>query len=304
MDADGVIQRSGFVAVVGRPNVGKSSLINRVVGRKVSITSRRPQTTRNRVLGVHTRSGGQIVFVDTPGIHDHGGSGLNRTINRTALSSIEGVDVVLMMSDARRWTSEDQAVARRLPGDRVPLMLAINKIDLLKERERLLPLIERIAASHRFTEIVPISVRSGHNVERLVDVLMASLPEGPAGFPADQITDRGPAFLAAELIREQIFNRLGDELPYQSAVEIERFQRRDDGLVSIGAVIFVDKPGQKAIVIGAGGSALKRIGQCARESIERTLGTRIHLELWVKVREGWADDARMLRSLGYAEDDV
>jgi GTP-binding protein Era len=229
---------------------------------------------------------------------------LNRTINRTALSSIEGVDVVLMMSDARRWTSEDQAVARRLPGDRVPLMLAINKIDLLKERERLLPLIERIAASHRFTEIVPISVRSGHNVERLVDVLMASLPEGPAGFPADQITDRGPAFLAAELIREQIFNRLGDELPYQSAVEIERFQRRDDGLVSIGAVIFVDKPGQKAIVIGAGGSALKRIGQCARESIERTLGTRIHLELWVKVREGWADDARMLRSLGYAEDDV
>ncbi len=291
----------GFVAIAGRPNVGKSSLLNRFVGRKVSITSRRPQTTRNRILGIRTTGRAQVIFVDTPGIHGGGGKEMNRLINRTAIASLEGVDVILMMISATGWRPDDDLVYQRAAAIGVPIVLAINKCDLLDRQENVLPLIARITESRQFADIVPISVSSGYNMDHMLEVLVAHLPAGPHGFPADQLTDRGQRFQAAELIREKIFRRLGQEVPYVSAVEITRFERDAKDLLHIEAVIWVEKPGQKAIVIGRDGSGLKKMGQSARIELERLFDCKVYLGLWVKVRKGWTDDAVVLRSLGFDE---
>lgn len=291
----------GFVAVAGRPNVGKSSLVNRYVGRKISITSRRPQTTRNRVLGIRTEQDTQIVFVDTPGIHAEQTRELNRLINRTAGAALEGVDLILMMISATGWKSDDDLVYEKVRATGVPIILAINKSDLLDHRDALLPYIEKVAGMGGFQEIVPISVKKGYNLDHLMQVLIGNLPRGPHGFPVDQVTDRGQRFLASELIREKMFRMLGQELPYTSAVEISKFEHGDDGLLRIEATIWVEKQGQKAIVIGHEGSGLKKIGQRAREEMEKLFGTRVYLGLWVKVRKGWTDNAAVLKSLGYEE---
>ncbi|KAA3623689.1 MAG: GTPase Era [Proteobacteria bacterium] len=291
----------GFVAIAGRPNVGKSSLVNRYVGRKISITSRRPQTTRNRLLGIRTTEAAQIIFVDTPGIHSDQNSELNRLINRTATASLEGVDLILMMVTSTGWRRDDDLVYSKARAAGVPIILAVNKSDLLKERDALLPYLQEVSTKGEFKEIVPISVKKGYNLERLLELLIDNLPAGPQGFPGDQITDRSQRFLASELIREKMFRLLGQELPYTSAVEISRFAHDDKGMLRIEATVWVEKPGQKAIVIGRDGAGLKKIGQRAREEMEKLFGCKVYLGLWVKVRKGWTDNATILKSLGYEE---
>ncbi|HEX9627851.1 MAG TPA: GTPase Era [Acidiferrobacterales bacterium] len=293
--------RCGFVALIGRPNAGKSTLLNRLVGQKVSITSRRPQTTRHRILGIHNESGAQIVYVDTPGLHAGEGNTMNRYMNRAATGSVEGVDVVVLMITARGWTAADEpalGVARR---QRCPVILAINKIDRLENRTALLPLIEGSRARLAFAEIVPLSAQTGEGVDELARCLRRYLPEQPAHFPDDQISDRSDRFMAGELVREQIFRGYGQEVPYAAAVEIAQF-KEEPKLIRIEAVIWVEKTGQKAILIGKGGSRLKEVGRRARLAMQKQFGRKVHLELWVKVRAGWADDVRTLRSLGYSDE--
>lgn len=299
--ANSETQSSGFVALVGRPNVGKSTLLNRLVGQKVSITSRRPQTTRHRILGIKTLGDRQTIYVDTPGLHAGGESLMNRALNRTARASLVGVDCVVFLMAAPRWTEEDElvlAILRDLP---CPVILAINKIDKVTDRSRLLALIDSVRTKMPFAEIVPVSASNGLNVGDLETCIAGYLPAHPAFYPADQLSDRGERFQAAEFVREQIFRSLGQELPYATAVEIEQF-KRESKLLRIEAVIWVEKPGQKAIIIGKGGERLKEIGRRARLEMQKQFGSKIYLALWVKVRAGWSDDARALRSLGYTED--
>jgi GTP-binding protein Era len=298
---DGKAPVFGFVAVAGRPNVGKSSLVNRLVGRKVSITSRRPQTTRNRLMGIKTLDSAQIVFVDTPGIHGQQASEINRLINRTATSSLDDVDLILMMISATGWKRDDDLVYQKAAAAGAPIILAINKCDLLDRRERLLPFLDEVSKRGSFREIVPISVKSGYNLDHLLEVIVSRLPEGEPGFPHDQHTDRGHRFLAGELVREKMFRLLGQEIPYSSAVEVTRFDVDEHDMLRVEATIWVEKPGQKAIVIGRQGASLKRIGQRAREEMERTFGCKVYLGLWVKVRKGWTENAGVLKSLGYGE---
>lgn len=292
--------RSGFVTLLGRPNVGKSTLVNRLIGTKISITSRRPQTTRHRILGIKTGENSQIVFVDTPGVHAKAGQRINQVINRTARASLEGVDIVVLLMEASGWREADELPLRLALQTRATLVLAINKIDRLRDKSRLLPLIEDAARRAPFSDIVPISARTGSNVDRLLAVVENHLPEGPPGFMAHQITDRNPMFMCAELIREQVFRQLGQELPYASAVEIEAFSQTDD-LARIDAILWVDKPGHKKILVGRSGDRVKRIGSKARENLEKHLSKRVHLQLWVKVRQGWADNMKTLQTLGYVE---
>ncbi len=293
--------RFGFVTMVGRPNVGKSTLLNRLIGAKVSITSWKPQTTRHRILGIRNDAESQIVFVDTPGIHRRGGKAINRLINRTARSSIEGVDVILLVITIRGWGDDDRLAVKLLSGVSSPVILAINKVDRLKRKELLLPLIDESQGLMAFADIVPISATTGYNLDRLVETIVARLPPGPAGFPREQITDRSEKFIAGEYVREQLFRLLEEELPYATAVEVTEFD--DSGkIVRIGARIWVDRPGHKAIVIGKGGLLLKEIGTRARREIERYLDKRVHLELQVKVRAGWADNLSALTELGYGDE--
>jgi GTP-binding protein Era len=293
--------RCGLVAIVGRPNVGKSTLLNHLLGQKISITSRKPQTTRHRILGVCTRGEVQVVFVDTPGLHGAEGRALNRVMNRAALAAMRDVDLVLMVADGLKWTDDDVRVLAELAASGKPALLLLNKVDRIDDRAALLPHIGRLRGLHDFLSIVPISALRGHNLDALHSEIAARLPEAPHLFPADQITDRSERFLVAEIVREKLMRQLGAELPYATAVQIEEF--RDSGRsVHIGAVILVDKTGQKAIVIGQGGERLKRVGQEARTDMERLLGQKVMLRLWVKVRSGWADDERVLASLGYRED--
>lgn len=300
--------RFGFVTIIGKPNVGKSTLMNRIIGQKISITSHRPQTTRHRILGIHTDAQKQIVFVDTPGIHSTAKKSnrktINRVINRTAISSIEGVDVVFMMITASGWTEQDKLVLQSLRDTRIPVILVINKMDKLGKSEEVLPLIAESAALFEFAEIVPISATakaSAANIDHLVDVVSGYLPQQGAGFDEDQITDRSFRFLVSELVREQLFRRLGDELPYATAVEISVF-KQEEGVFHIGADIWVEKDTHKAMVIGKKGEALKKIGSAARRNCETLLDSKVFLELYVKVRSGWSDNARDLYSLGYDED--
>ncbi|HEX9180476.1 MAG TPA: GTPase Era [Burkholderiales bacterium] len=289
--------RAGFVAIVGRPNVGKSTLLNRLVGGKVSITSRRPQTTRHHIIGIRTEPGAQLVFVDTPGFQTRHLNALNRSLNRAVTSTLKNVDAVLFVVEALRYGPEDRQVLRLLPKE-VPALLAINKVDLLKDKSRLLPFIEQMSAEHGFAEVFPVSAEKGRQVEALAAALRAFLPEGPLLYGEDELTDRSERFLAAELLREKLFRLLGDEIPYATSVEVETFEL-EGKLRRIAAAVIVDKAGQKAIVIGRSGEKLKEVATSARKDMERLFGGKVFLEVWVKVRSGWADDERALKSLGY-----
>jgi len=298
----------GFVTIVGKPNAGKSTLMNRIIGQKISITSHRPQTTRHRILGIHTDDDKQIVFVDTPGIHSvvkkSNRKTINHVINKTAISSVDGVDVVCFMITATGWTEGDKHVLQALESVKAPVILLINKLDKLKSVNDVLPLMAESAELYDFAEIVPVCAiaKSGSdNVDRLMEVLTLYLPEQEAGFDEGQITDRSFRFLVSELVREQLFRRLGDELPYATAVEVTDFQIQD-GKAQIAADIWVEKNSHKAMVIGKGGESLKNIGTYARKNCETLLEKKVFLELFVKVRSGWSDNARDLYSLGYDED--
>ncbi len=294
------MHRCGHVAIIGRPNVGKSTLLNRILGQKVAITSRRPQTTRHRLLGIHTTPDAQVVYVDTPGLHRRGGRAMNRIMNRTASGAIADVDVILFVADSLKWTEEDDYILELLSPVKAPVVLALNKIDRLKDKSALLPHIATLRERYPFRAIIPISASQGSQVPDLEQTLQALLPVSPPLYPEAQITDRSERFLAAELIREKLMRHLGQELPYAVTVEIERFID-DEGLARIDALIWVERDSQKAIVIGRGGAMLKRIGQEAREDIERMVDRKVFLQLWVKVKEKWSDDERALRSLGYGD---
>ena len=290
--------RCGLVAVVGRPNVGKSTLINALMGRKVSIVTAKPQTTRHRILAVHTDANAQIVFVDTPGIHRKAGKAMNRLMNRTASNALTDADVVLFVSDAGQWTEEDDNVVKRLCRSNAPVIALLNKMDKVRPREALLDNIALMNARYEFAEIVPASALKGDNLEQLMAVLPDYLPRSPALFPAETVTDRGDDFHAAEIIREKLTLNLHQELPYGLTVQIERLIREADGIV-INAVIWVERDSQKGIVIGKRGAVLKKVGRAARLEIVDALGAPVHLELWVKVKSNWADSEQDLASLGY-----
>lgn len=294
--------RSGFIAIIGRPNAGKSTLLNRLVGQKVSITSRRAQTTRQRILGIKTTDTAQFVYVDTPGLqHGLGGTQLKRIMNRTARGGVEGVDVVVLVITAGGWSARDEPALAAARAAGCPVFLAINKIDRLKDRASLLPLIADSRQRFAFAAIVPVSAASGENVDQLERALLPHLPEQPPGFDPDQITDRSERFLAAEFVREQIFRGFGQEVPHAVAVEITEF-RREPKHLHIEAVIWVEKQGQKAILIGKGGERLKETGRRARLEMQKAFRRKVWLGLWVKVRAGWSDDLRMLKGLGYGEE--
>lgn len=292
--------RFGTVAVVGRPNVGKSTLVNRLIGEQLCITADRPQTTRHRIMGVVTRDALQIAFVDTPGMHGHQRRRLNRLLNRSAGAALAGVDVALFVVAALRWTDDDALVRDRLRQAGVPVLGVVNRVDQVRDKTALLPFLESFSRELDMIAIVPVSARTGDQLDTLWQELEPLIPAGPHAFDPDTLTDRSERFLAAELVREQLVRQLGDEVPHALSVEIERFEddEQEDRLV-VGATIWVERPGQKAIVIGAGGSGLKQAGSRARERMARLFGRRVHLDLWVKVRAGWSDDARMLRQLGY-----
>ena len=291
--------RAGFVALIGRPNVGKSTLLNALVGQKVSITSPKPQTTRHRIVGILTGAGFQAVFLDTPGLHTRQPRGLNRAMNRAALGSLGDADLLLFVVDATRWTDEDEAALERVRQSGKKSILVVNKCDRVSPRERLLPLIERLAGLHGFDAVVPISARKVDNVERLAALIPPLLPVAGPLYPRDQVTDRSERFLAAEVLREKLTLVLQEELPYGITVEIERWEEQEDGRLVIGAVIWVERPGQRKIVIGEGGQRLKDVGRVARLELNEMLGRRVHLEMWVKVRENWADSDAALRQFGY-----
>jgi len=296
-------QRCGYVALVGRPNVGKSTLLNHLLGQKLSITSRKPQTTRHRILGIKTEGDAQLLYVDTPGIHADQARALNRAMNRTAGTVVRDVDVIVFLVEALRWTVEDELVLSRIAGAGLPVIVAINKVDQIDDRDTLLPYLDQLAATLRaeqglqVRELVPVSALQGANLSRLESLIVDLLPAGVHLFPEDQVTDRSMRFVAAEMVREKITRQLGQELPYSAAVEIESFAQ-DGEVCHIDAVILVERGGQKAIVIGKGGERIKKIGVEARQELERLLGGKVMLKLWVKVRSGWADDERALRSLG------
>lgn len=299
-DSDRVDFRCGYVAILGRPNVGKSTLLNRILGQKLSITARKPQTTRHRILGIRTTEAFQAIYVDTPGLHARGGRALNRYLNRAASGALSDVDVVVFVVAALRWTEDDAFVCEKLQAARAPVLLAVNKVDRIKDKRLLLPYLEECSRRWDFAELIPVSATRGDNIEVLEAHAIQLLPAGPALFPAEQITDRSERFLVAELVREKLTWYLGDELPYRLSVEVERFAEEDRRL-HIGAVVWIERESQKAIVIGRGGQVLKRVGTEAREEVEALLGRGVFLELWVKVKADWSDDERALRQLGYAE---
>ncbi|MBB1485426.1 GTPase Era [Oceanospirillum sediminis] len=295
--------RCGFVAIVGRPNVGKSTLMNHILGQKLSITSRRPQTTRHQVLGIKTEDDVQVVYVDTPGMHKlekDRNKAINRYMNQTASSALKDVDLVIFIVDRMRWTDEDEVVLQKLQHVKCPVILAINKMDRLEEKDALLPYLEEVAQKYNFDTIIPTSAQHGHNLPQLEDRVRALMPESFHYYPEDQVTDRTERFLAAELVREKIMRQLGDEIPYQVTVEIEEFSE-DEGVLFIGALILVERSGQKKIIIGDNGSRIKQIGTEARLDMERAFGAKVMLNLWVKVKGGWSDDERALQSLGYTD---
>ena len=298
--SDATSYRSGYVAVLGRPNVGKSTLVNALLGIKLSITSRRPQTTRDRILGIKTRDDGQIVLLDTPGIHAGQTRALNRHMNRAATGALEGVDLSVLVVEASRWTEADDMVLERISASPEPTILVVNKVDLIPDKSKLLPFLSEVANKAEFIDVVPISARRARDADRLADVLIKQLPEGEALFSDDQYTDRSERFLCAEIVREKLIRQLGQELPHRLAVEIEAFKRQSKD-VRIAARIWVENRGQKSIVIGKNGERIKQAGIEARADIERLLEAHVHIELWVKVRDGWSDDVRFMSGLGYRD---
>jgi GTP-binding protein Era len=290
--------RCGYIAVIGRPNVGKSTLVNRIVGRKFSITSRKPQTTRHRILGIKNSPDSQAIFVDTPGIHLSSRGALNRLMNRAARGALEGVDLVVLVVEALRWTGLDSYIREQVACEKAPLFLAVNKIDRLADRTELLPYLDQVSNEGRFGEIVPISAERGDNVERLLRLAVSQLPVAEAVFSRQIFTDRSPQFIAAEIIREKLTNRLGQEVPYQLTVNVEGYTERAR-LTCIDATIWVERKGQKAIVIGQKGQGLKAVGAAARRELEALLRRKVLLRLWVKVRKDWSDNEVLLQQLGY-----
>ena len=286
--------RCGFAAIVGRPNVGKSTLLNALLGSKISIVSPKPQTTRHRILGILTRPAAQVIFVDTPGLH----AGGHRHMNRAALASLQDADVNVFVVEALRWTDEDQRVLDELVKQNRPIVLVLNKADKVFPKERLLPFIEELGRRANFAEVVPLSALKRSNIEQLPTTIAGYLPESPPHFPEDQLTDRSDEFQAAEIVREKLTLRLRQELPYGLTVVIEQF-KEEDGRLLVNAVIWVERSGQKAIVIGNGGEQLKEVGRAARLEMNERFKRPVHLELWVKVKENWSDNETALRQLGY-----
>lgn len=292
--------RCGYVAIVGRPNVGKSTLLNHLMGFKLSITSRKPQTTRHNVLGILTEPEAQMIFVDTPGIHSQQGKALNRYMNRAAGTAIRDVDVIVFVVDQDKWSEGDELVAQRVFQAGLPVIVAVNKVDRVENKETLLPHLADLAERFPSAEILPMAALQGQNLDRLKSLIADRLPESEFFYPDDQVTDRSQRFIVAELVREKITRQLGDELPYEATVEIEEW-RYEKNILHISALILVEREGQKRIIIGERGQRLKKIGQQARENIEALLDTKVMLNLWVKVKAGWSDDERALKTLGYDE---
>ena len=296
------ISRCGYVAIVGRPNVGKSTLLNHILGQKLAITSRKPQTTRHTLLGIKTEGEVQAIYVDTPGLHKENEKALNRFMNKSANQALRDVDVVLFVVDRLRWTDEDQMVLERVQYVSSPVLIVVNKLDRMEDKNELLPHLEWLTQQLPNAEVVPVSALQGRNIDRLESLIAERLPESEHFYPEDQLTDKSSRFLAAELVREKVMRQLGAEIPYQVTVEIEEF-KQEGRVLHIHALILVERDGQKKIVIGDGGERLKKIGQEARLDMQKLFGSKIMLNLWVKVRRGWSDDERALGSLGYRFDD-
>ena len=294
--------RAGLIAIVGRPNVGKSTLLNALLGQKISITSRKPQTTRHRILGILTEKHQQAILVDTPGLHSDEKRAINRLMNRAASSSIAEVELVMFLVEGTHWTPNDELVLNKIKNSGSACILVVNKIDNISEKDDLLPHLQKLGEMHDFTNIVPISASKGQGVDTIRQLCLASLPEGDFWFPEDHITDRSSRFMASEIIREKLIRFTGDELPYSITVEIEQFKMDDKGIIHINALILVERDSQKRMVIGNKGERLKTIGQEARRDMESLFENQVFLETWVKVKSGWADDERALRSLGYGDE--
>ncbi len=292
--------RCGYVAIVGRPNVGKSTLLNHLLGQKLSITSRKPQTTRHRILGIVTREKTQAIYVDTPGIHAAEQKAINRYMNRAATSALRDVDLVLFVVDGVKWVPDDELVLERLQSAKAPVVLVVNKVDNVDDKTVLLPHIEQLSQRMAFADVLPVSALKGHNLDRLHEVVASYLPFSPPFFDADQITDKSQRFLAAEMVREKIMRQLGEEIPYELTVDIDDF-KKEGRLLRINATILVEREGQKKIVIGENGQRLKRIGTESRLDMEKLFGSKVMLTLWVKVKGGWSDDERALKNLGYRD---
>lgn len=296
-----VSTRCGYAALIGRPNVGKSTLLNYLLGQKVSITSRKPQTTRHRLIGIKTDENTQVLYVDTPGIHDGQKKAINRYMNQTAVSILRDVDVVVWMTDRASWNEDDEKARDAMRELGCPLIIAVNKIDLLAGQDVLIKKLTELAENFPNAELTPISAATGENVSALEALVNAAMPIGPFLFPDDQVTDRSVRFMVAETVREKIMRQLGEELPYAVTVQVDEF--KDDGkTIHIDMTAYVERQGQKVILIGKSGQRLKRIGTDARTDIEALLSRKVMLNLWVKVKSGWSDDERALRSLGYRDE--
>lgn len=293
---------AGLIAIVGRPNVGKSTLLNALLGQKISITSRKPQTTRHRILGILTEANKQAILVDTPGLHTDEKRAINRLMNRAAASSIAEVELIVFLVEGTHWTADDELVLNKIKKSGSPCILVVNKVDNITDKGDLLPHLQKLGELHDFTDIVPISASKGKGVDTIAKLCLDSLPESDFWFPEDHVTDRSSRFMASEIIREKLIRFTGDELPYSTTVEIEQFKMDNKGIIHINALVLVERDSQKRMVIGNKGERLKTIGQEARRDMENLFDAKVFLETWVKVKSGWADDERALRSLGYGDD--
>jgi GTP-binding protein Era len=295
------LSKSGMISVIGRTNVGKSTFINKILGQKVFITSRKPQTTRNRLLGIKTKGHSQAVFIDTPGVHSGENRALNKYMNKVAFNSILGVDIVIFMLDSLKWTDQDQLILDRLPKDLSHVLLVINKVDLIDNKEHLLPHIKKLSSSYDFKEIIPVSSLHNQGLTTLENIIFSLLPDRVHDYPEDQIADVPEKFVVSELIREKCITRVGDEIPYRISVVIDSFIRKES-LIDISAILYVEKDTQKGILIGHKGEKLKSVGSAARKEIEKFLESKVMLRLWVKVRKNWTNDSSLLSAFGYSDD--
>lgn len=293
-------QRMGYIAIVGQPNVGKSTLMNHLLGVKLSITSRKPQTTRHQILGINTHEDVQIVYIDTPGIHQHDNKAMNRFMNRAAKAALYDVDAIVFMVDGLGWDEQDSKIAKLLLETGKPVVLVINKVDKIKDKTQLLPLIERYSKEYAFDQVMPLCAKDRELVKGFEQKLLAYIPEGVHQFEPDQLTDRNDRFVASEVVREKLMRFLGQEVPYATTVTIDAFAEEDD-LIRIAAVIWVEKDSQKMIVIGKGGEKLKKISTDARMDMQQYFEKKVYLQCWVKVKRGWSDNEQMLNQLGYGE---